>query len=706
MKRHLSFVAALGMCFFASFNAAHAQVRADSGSIAIGGSVTGSTVIIGIPQEKVDELVRDAKRPLEELTTQQRDNIALLKDKLDLNERQVRAALGILGENDIPPERLAAKLVEIAERFKELQATASAQPGDDPKIAALKTKAQQAIEAGQLGEADVLLADVESEQRRSLDRLAVNAAETSARRGEIALTRLRYGEAASHFAKAAAVFPPNSAHEDKRIDYLTKEAKALGNQGDEFGDNDALRAAIERYKRLSELNRHERGSVTWAAVKNGLGAALWMLGQRESEPTRLEEAAAVYRDVLQVTEQVSLEWARAQRGLGNTLQAMGWREFGTTKLEEAVAAYRGALQVGTRERVPLEWAIVQHNLALALATIGEREGATTTKLEEAVAAYRELLKEWTRQRAPLDWAMTQNNLGTILHSLGRREFATTKLDEAVAAYREALEERTRERVPLQWAATQTNLGVVLQSLAEREGGTTKLEEAVAAYREALKEQTRERVPLEWASTQNNLGTALADLGKRQSDTSKLDEAVAAYREALKERTRERVPLEWAATKTNLGNALSDVGQLDEVVATYREALEERTRERVPLQWAALQRKMGSVLLDLGLRESGTTRLEEALAAYREALKEDSRRGPSQWGSTLGYEGFALMVLAERRADPAMAESALSRINKAVEMLRDSGDPTAAIYEQMLLSPARSLVARLRAARQTEERLQR
>jgi hypothetical protein len=65
MKRHPSFVAALGMCFFASIAAAYAQVRADTGSIAIGGSVTGSTVIVGIPQEKVDELVRDAKRPLE-----------------------------------------------------------------------------------------------------------------------------------------------------------------------------------------------------------------------------------------------------------------------------------------------------------------------------------------------------------------------------------------------------------------------------------------------------------------------------------------------------------------------------------------------------------------------------------------------------------------------------------------------------------------
>jgi hypothetical protein len=182
MKRHLSFIAAVGMGFFASITAAYAQVRADTGSIAIGGSVTSSTVIIGIPQEKVDELVRDAKRPLEELTTQQRENIVLLKEKLDLNERQVRAALGILGENDIPPERLAAKLVEIAERFKDLQATASAQSGDDPKIAALKTDAQKAIDAGDLAKADALLADVETEQRRAHDLTRRSASATYKKR--------------------------------------------------------------------------------------------------------------------------------------------------------------------------------------------------------------------------------------------------------------------------------------------------------------------------------------------------------------------------------------------------------------------------------------------------------------------------------------------------------------------------------------------
>jgi hypothetical protein len=188
MKRHLSFIAAFGMCFFAPVSATYAQqIKADTGSIAIGGSVTGSTINIGIPPEQLAALVRQAA----DLSKTQKKVIAKLEDELDLNQRQIRAALGILGENEIPPERLAAKLVEIAERFKDLQATASAQPGDDPKIAALKTNAQKAIEAGELAKADALLADVETEQRQALDRLALNAAETAAQRGEVALTRER-----------------------------------------------------------------------------------------------------------------------------------------------------------------------------------------------------------------------------------------------------------------------------------------------------------------------------------------------------------------------------------------------------------------------------------------------------------------------------------------------------------------------------------
>ena len=415
MKHPLIFLTISVLSGLAANAIARADVRADSSSIAIGGSVTQSTFIIGIPQEKVDELVRDAKRPLEELTAQQRDNIVLLKDKLDLNVRQVRAALAILGENDIPPERLAARLVEIAQRFNDLQATASALPGDSQKVIALKAEAQKAIGVGELAKADSLLAEIDTEidteESKALDRFALKAAENSARRGDIALARLRYSDAAGHFANAAAKFPRQSTHEDMRLRYLFREADAFYRQGDEFGDNAALRSAINRYQRLIDLTPRERVPLDWAMARNNLGTALGTLGERES---------------------------------------------GTARLEEAVTAYRDALQEQTRER-ELEWATTQNNLGLTLLRLGEREGGTA----RAFTAFRDALKEWTRERVPLQWAMARTNLGAALLRLAQREGGTARLEEAVTGFRDALQEQTRERGPLQWATTQNSLGLAL-----------------------------------------------------------------------------------------------------------------------------------------------------------------------------------------------------------------------------------------------------
>ena len=69
----------------------------------------------------------------------------------------------------------------------------------------------------------------------------------------------------------------------------------------------------------------------------------------------------------------------------------------------------------------------------------------TVRLEEAVEAHQSALEELSRDRRPLDWALTQNNLGVALSDLGELEGDSERLEEAVEAYRSALEERTRDR---------------------------------------------------------------------------------------------------------------------------------------------------------------------------------------------------------------------------------------------------------------------
>jgi tetratricopeptide (TPR) repeat protein len=204
--------------------------------------------------------------------------------------------------------------------------------------------------------------------------------------------------------------------------FLSHRAREFYERGDERGENPALLIAIAINRAVIEENSRERAPLQWASSQNSLGSALWMLGQRESGTSRLEQAVTAYRAALEELERerhsVPLQWAMTQNNLGTALQSLGDRESGTKHLEEAVSAYGAALEEYTRERLPLDWALTQNNLGSVFGKLGGRETGTA-RLEQAATAIRAALEEWTRERVPLRWAMTQNNLGNVLQCLRR-----------------------------------------------------------------------------------------------------------------------------------------------------------------------------------------------------------------------------------------------------------------------------------------------
>jgi tetratricopeptide (TPR) repeat protein len=628
----------------------------------------------------------------------ERERVEQLSQSLGKNQNAIRLALRSLGESEqqISDETLPLKLIESIQSFENQLKSLAVLRSEDPEIETQFEQARLALESDNPEVADTAFEaaaelalararaaeDLEVKAREVRERGLSEAAEAFAQRGQLAMARLSYLDAADHFAQAAETLP--SSQSSQSFDYRLLQAAALYRYGDEQGDNPILLRVIKVYTDLLNICSRELNPSSWAMTQNNLGYALRTMGERESGTKRLKEAVQAFREALQeyTRERVPLAWAMTQNNLGTALSTLGERESGTERLEEAVQAHRAALQERTRERVPLDWAMTQNNLGNTLSRLGERESGTE-RLKEAVKAFREALQEYTCERVPLAWAMTQNNLGTALSRLGERESGTERLEEAVKAFREALQERTRERVPLAWAMTQNNLGNTLQTMGSRELGTERLKEAVQAYREALQEYTRERVPLDWAVTQNNLGNAFQALGTRESGTERLEESVQAYRAALQERTRERVPLDWAMTQNNLGAALQTMGsrelgteRLEEAVQAFREALQERTRERVPLDWAMTQNNLGTALSRLGERESGTERLEEAVEAFHEALQERTReRVPLDWATTQNNLGTALWTLGERNKDRIPLELAKVTIQNAYNVYRNAG------YEQ-------------------------
>jgi tetratricopeptide (TPR) repeat protein len=568
------------------------------------------------------------------------DRLAELVDQIALKKNvpaaPLREVLAKLGEVGVANYDIHTRLDAAANELIELRAQLARLSNERPDLAAIREKALALIDRGDLDQARATLSGGREAARALREEASRNEAELLADEARIDHLQLAYRIAAEKYAEAAALVAPFDP--DRQWTLLMRGASALYNQGLDFGDNEALKEAIDTYNLALALHPRAISPVNWAATQYLLGKALVVLGGRAGDRVLLKQAVAACREALKerTRNRRPLEWAATQDRLGAALFALGVCERGTTRLNQAVVAYSEALKERTRERVPLDWAATQANLGGALYALSRRENGTT-RLKQAVAACREALKERTRQCVPLDWAATQHNLAIALSALGRLDVGTARLKQAITACHEALEERTRSRLPLAWAETHYVLGGALQALGEREPGTETLEKAVEAYREALKEQTRQRLPLKWAAAQNNLGTTLHTLGKRENSTKKLEEAVAAFHASLTIRTRDRVPLDWAETYNNLGAVLQTLGQrdkraekLEEAVVAYCEALKERTRVRVPLDWAMTQNNLGAALQALGEREGGTEKLEKAVAAYRGALKIYKEAGASSY----------------------------------------------------------------------------
>jgi hypothetical protein len=534
-------------------------VRAAPCSVAAGHDANNNTFVcnFGLTPEQLKQAteaaVKGATGPLI-------DRIADISKTLGVTEDAAKTLLKIVGEDaNIPEDKLAEALSNVATEYQQLKTQVAALNPDNPTAKAFVEQAKLEIDAGHFQPAHELLQKATQaqiaaaqaarklrEQAQSAeDAQMQGAASSTAVEGDVAMTERHYQEAAELFAKAADYLP--AGHASEHGGYLTQEAQALYQQGDERGDNDALRSCIEIY------------------------------GHALADYPR---------------SQVPLSWASTKVGLGSALSTLGERENGTADLKNGVAAFREALEQYQRERLTLNQAIAQWGLGSALSRLGERE-ANRAPLTEAVGIFQAALGGATRQQAPLLWAQIQNGLGNVIVDLAEGESGTTQLVQAVVAFTAALEEFTRERVPLLWGQTENNLGNALLRLGEHESQNTPLVNAVRAYREALKERTRERVPLEWAETQANIGNALRVLGEREGDTAQLEEAVAADGLALEILTREGVPLLWAATfgsqgvammliaaRTNNG-ALADVGVTQ--IATAYEALRSGGQER----WAAM-----------------------------------------------------------------------------------------------------------------------
>ena len=231
------------------------------------------------------------------------------------------------------------------------------------------------------------------------------------------------------------------------------------------------------------------------------------LQKRPRSPDYLFAAVELYdRALVLCPEDEVLARARITARRATALQAIP--EEGTASLEQARDAYEAVLPVLGEQGEAEERAEAEMNLGIVLQTLA---GAGQGRITDAIAAYQRALTVFNGKRYPVEFALLQSNLATAFLSIPISD-ERGKVREALAvrAFEDALQVLNLIDHPVEYAMVQNNLGNALQYASSSHAVENNLR-ALDAYDEALKVRTREAAPVEYANTIANKANCLRNL---------------------------------------------------------------------------------------------------------------------------------------------------------------------------------------------------
>ncbi|MEZ5930458.1 MAG: tetratricopeptide repeat protein [Alphaproteobacteria bacterium] len=390
-----------------------------------------------------------------------------LGGRLGVTEEAVQSFLDILDERHVDSGDLKDKLEEIAGQYKEMEARLTALDQDDPVIGEWIEQAKAAIDDGAFDEADDLLTQAEErdlsaarQAAAQADQRFLNAAATRAVRGEAGLTRLRYLDAAEHFAEAAKLVPDSAP---------TLRAGYLAQQGDALTRGNRTLDAIEAYQQATALDPDH----TWLSIE---------LGRMHYQAGHLSEAEGAFFKARYAAEcdQDERDLSVCHNELGNVRVAQG-------DLDGALRAFQDGLAIAERlaEADPANagW---QRDLSVCHEKIGDVRVAKGD-LDGALRAFQDSLAIAERlAEADPGNAGWQRDLSVSHEKIGDVRRDQGDLDGALRAYEDslAIAERLAEADPGH-AGWQRDLSVSHNKIGDVRVAQGDLDGALRAYEDSL-----------------------------------------------------------------------------------------------------------------------------------------------------------------------------------------------------------------------------
>lgn len=512
---------------------------------------------------------------------------------------------------DVPQDdkQLETLLRGQTEKVKAMIAERDTLKSADPEIQRLSNLADTALAEGALNTA-ISLRQQAKERAREVE-ATVEDAEAQLKQRRIELAEV--------YAKSAEAYALAFKHREAALDY-----EEAAKQVDRWDDEKAFwytRSAATAWLEAGKL-RGGASDLEHAVTQGKAAATMADRLLAENGVTR-EYNEDYWQDIS----------AQTLNNLANASSSLYFATKDRQYLSESIDAYERALKVLSRERVPLDWVVVQFNLAGNLMMMGENDNDEKS-LEKAIEAQEAALTVWTRQDHPERWGMTTAELARTKAILGTMKKSKPILDESILAFNSALEVLTEADTPNDWAVAQDGLANAYSQRAFLTKDEADTRKSIAASQEALKVYTLEKAPRPWARTMHDMAVHIIGNTKGEARRVALDKALAIY--------------------DQITAALHPDEQLNEYGLSTGNA--------------ALTR------IDIGVQDKNEAMVEKAVAALRDLAGVYRRnQRPREAGNYTQEVGEALARLGKLRARPDEFQQAIDAYGEAANIFREAGD---------------------------------
>lgn len=466
---------------------------ASQGGIAIGGDVSNSTVTIGISPKSARQLVESATRDWKTLTDAQRKELGVLHEKLGVTEGALRAFFAVLGEKNVPEDQLPERLGEIARQHAQLQMQLRATPGDPTEVASLKAQARAALDAGKFDEADDLLARIGTLQDAALDAQRKERVQTALQRATLALSRLRYRDAAAQLAVAERYADTDS----EKAAYRKARTDTLLDLAAEFDDAAAQTEAVGLL-REAVARTTEAEPRPWMQARMRLVSGLIALGSDKAGKAQQDEAISLLNQVASSPFLARDPEFRAafDFSYGSALCELGSARDDAKLQRQGAATLADIVKQGSSATTPN----YASRAAINLAGCGTGNDVSRYDGAQMRGLRKEFVTQMEQAKTAAEWASAQLSAASIGLLIGQAEKSPDYLEDSAARLRAAMTIFTPESAYDSWKSSVSGLASALLQLQDLQLSVAPVEDLVEVMDDALARTTGqargERITLE------------------------------------------------------------------------------------------------------------------------------------------------------------------------------------------------------------------